>query len=88
MAEKLRWGVLSTARIGLKSVVPALQRARNGEVVALASRDEARAREAAGALGIPQAFGSYEALLASPEVDAVYISPYPTPCTNRGRLRA
>ncbi|ADI13983.1 Gfo/Idh/MocA family protein [Truepera radiovictrix] len=73
MAEKLRWGVLSTARIGLKSVVPALQRARNGEVVALASRDEARAREAAGALGIPQAFGSYEALLASPEVDAVYI---------------
>lgn len=73
MADKLRWGVLSTARIGLKSVVPALQRARNGEVVALASRDEARAREAADTLGIPQTFGSYEALLASPDVDAVYI---------------
>jgi xylose dehydrogenase (NAD/NADP) len=73
VADQLRWGVVSTARIGLQSVVPALQRARNGKVVAIASRDAARAEEAASGLGIPHAFGSYEALLASSDVDAVYL---------------
>jgi predicted dehydrogenase len=73
MIERVRWGVLSTARIGVEKVIPAMQRADNLEVVAIASRDDVRARDAAARLHLPHAFGSYEALLASPEVDAVYI---------------
>ena len=69
----LRWGILSTAHIGLTKVIPAIQLADRCEVVAIASRDEVRAREAAATLGIPRAYGSYEALLADPELDAVYI---------------
>ncbi|MGZ8637477.1 MAG: Gfo/Idh/MocA family protein [Actinomycetota bacterium] len=69
----LRWGVLSTARIGIEQVVPGLQAAESCELVAIASRDPAAAEAAASRLGIPRAHGSYEALLADPEVDAVYI---------------
>jgi predicted dehydrogenase len=69
----LRWGVLGVARIATAKVIPAMQRARRCEVVAIASRDGARARAAASALGIGRSHGSYEALLADPEVDAVYI---------------
>lgn len=71
-SEKLSWGVLGGARINRK-VVPALQGSRNGGVVGIASRDEAKAQEQAETYGVPQAFGSYEALLASPEVNAVYV---------------
>ncbi len=71
--KKINWGVLSTARIGLNKVIPALQRSQFGTVAAIASRDEARGREAARQLGIPKVFGSYEALLADPAIDAVYI---------------
>ena len=70
---RVRWGVLSTANIGVGKVIPAMQRAEHAEVVAIASRDEQRAREVADSLGIPRAHGSYEALLDDPEVDAVYI---------------
>ena len=73
MSKKLRWGVLGTARI-IRKTVPALQRTRNGEVVGIASRTEERAREYADKHGVPQAFSSYEALLASPDIDAVYIT--------------
>lgn len=69
---KLRWGVLGGARINRK-VIPALHASKNGEVVGIASRDEAKAKKQAEAYNVPQAFGSYEALLASPDVDAVYI---------------
>ena len=69
---KLRFGVLSTAKIGLDKVIPAMQRAEHCEVVAIASRDLDRAREAAKRLGIPTARGSYEALLADSRVEAVY----------------
>ncbi|MGH2680200.1 MAG: Gfo/Idh/MocA family protein [Actinomycetota bacterium] len=69
----LRWGVLSTARIGVRKVIPAIQRADRCEVVAIASRDRARADEVAGRFGIPRAHGSYEDLLADDEVDAVYV---------------
>ena len=69
----LRWGVLSTARIGRTKVIPGIAAAPNCEVTAIASRDPAVARATAEALGIPRAHGSYEALLADPEVDAVYI---------------
>jgi predicted dehydrogenase len=72
MSTKLRWGVLSTANIGLKKVLPAMQRSEQTTVVAIASRDLAKAREAASALDIPTAYGSYEELLADPNVDAIY----------------
>ena len=71
--EKLRWGVLGTARI-VRKTVPALQRTKNGQVAAVASRDEARAEACAETYGISQAFGSYAALLDSPDIDAVYIT--------------
>jgi predicted dehydrogenase len=69
----LRWGILSTADIARKKVIPGLMKADRCEVVAIASRDAAQARLVAGELGIPTAHGSYEALLADPGVDAVYI---------------
>jgi predicted dehydrogenase len=72
MSNKLRWGVLSTAAIGLKKVIPAMQQGQHTRVVAIASRDLAKAQEAATALGIPTAYGSYEELLADPSIDAVY----------------
>ena len=71
--RKIRWGILSTARIATQKVIPAMQRSRLGSVVAIASRCPARARAVAGQLGIPAAFGSYQALLDSPAVDAIYI---------------
>jgi predicted dehydrogenase len=69
----VRWGILSTADIGMRKVTPAIQRAQNARVVAIASRDGERARAAADALGIPAAYGSYGALLDADDVDAVYV---------------
>ena len=69
----LRWGIVSTANIGVRKVIPATQKARRCEVVAIASRDGATAERAAGELGIPRSYEGYEALLADPDVDAVYI---------------
>lgn len=69
---KLRWGILGAANIALTKVIPAIQRSRRGEVVAIASRDLAKARAAAESLGIPRAHGSYEELVADPDVDAIY----------------
>lgn len=71
-ARKIRWGVLSTAKIGLKKVLPAMQLGQLTSIDAIASRDLAKAREAAHSLGIPKAYGSYEELLADPEIDAIY----------------
>ena len=70
---KVRWGILSTADIGMKKVTPAIQRADNADVVAIASRDHARAAAAAAELSIPKAYDTYEALLAADDIDAVYI---------------
>ncbi len=72
MTKQLRWGVLSTAAIGLKKVIPAMQRSEHTRVTAIASRGLAKAREAARALNIEKAYGSYEELLADPEIDAIY----------------
>jgi predicted dehydrogenase len=73
--RRLRWGVLSTAKIAREKWIPGVRRAprHRGEVVAIASRDEAAAETVARDLAIPRAHGSYEALLADPEIDAVYI---------------
>jgi predicted dehydrogenase len=70
--KKVRWGIISTADIGLKKVIPGIMKSAHSEVVAIASRDPERARVAARQLGIPRSYGSYEDLLADPEVDAVY----------------
>jgi predicted dehydrogenase len=72
MPEKIRWGIISTALIGTAKVIPGMQRSKRGVVHAIASRDAARARKAAAKLGIPKSYGSYEALLADPEIDAIY----------------
>jgi predicted dehydrogenase len=72
MSTKLRWGVLSTAAIGLKKVIPAMQLGQYTSVTAIASRDLAKAQEAAATLNIPTAYGSYDELLADPDIDAIY----------------
>jgi predicted dehydrogenase len=72
MSKKIRWGVLSTAAIGRKKVIPGMQQSQFTSVDAIASRNLAQAQESASALGIPVAYGSYEELLADPNIDAVY----------------
>jgi predicted dehydrogenase len=72
MPNKIRWGVLSTAAIGMKKVVPAMQKGDWSEVRAIASRDRHKAEEASRTLGIAKAYGSYEELLADPEIEAIY----------------
>lgn len=71
--DRVRWGVLGTASIGVHKVIPAMQRADHVEVRAIASRDGSRAAAVAAELGIHHSHASYEALLADPEIDAVYI---------------
>ncbi|HZZ28122.1 MAG TPA: Gfo/Idh/MocA family oxidoreductase [Pirellulales bacterium] len=71
--KKLRWGILSTAKIGTEKVVPAMQAGQFCEVAAMASRNLETAQAAAKKLGISKAYGSYEELLADKEIDAVYI---------------
>ncbi len=70
--QKVRWGVLSTAAIGVNKVIPAMQQAELCEIVAIASRDWSRAEAAAAKLGIPRAYGSYAELLADPQIEAIY----------------
>src|SRR5215217_1110257 len=72
MFDKVRWGVLSTANIALKKVIPAMQRSSWCEIVAIASRDLTKAKEAANELQIPKAYGTYEELLADNTIEAVY----------------
>jgi predicted dehydrogenase len=71
-AKKVRWGVLGAARIAMKKVIPAMQQGEWSEVVAIASRDRVKAEEAAATAGLSRAYGSYEALLADPDIEAVY----------------
>jgi len=70
--EPLRWGILGVANIAVNKVIPAMRASSRARVVAIASRDIARARRSAQALDIPKAFGSYDELLADPDVDAIY----------------
>jgi len=71
--QKIRWGVISTAKIGREKVIPGIQKAANSEVTAIASRNRDQAATTAKQLGIGKSYGSYEALLADPDIDAVYI---------------
>jgi predicted dehydrogenase len=70
--KKVRWGILSTANIGMQKVTPAIMKSPHSEVVAIASRDLSKARAAADQLGIAKAYGSYEELFADPDIDAIY----------------
>lgn len=69
---KIRWGVLGAARIATVRVIPAMQRGQFSEVTAIASRDRGKAEAAASQFGIPKAYGSYEELIADPDIDAIY----------------
>jgi predicted dehydrogenase len=70
--EPVRWGIISTANIATEKVLPGMLKSRQLRILAIASRDEKRARRWARKLGIPRAYGSYEALFADPEIEAVY----------------
>jgi predicted dehydrogenase len=70
--SKVRWGILGVANIAVKKVIPGMRHAASVEIAAIASRDLAKAKAAAATLGIPAAYGSYEELLADPNVDAIY----------------
>lgn len=70
---RVRWGVLGVAKIATVKVIPAMQKCARASITAIASRDQAKADLAAATLGIPRAYGSYEALIADPDVDAIYI---------------
>jgi predicted dehydrogenase len=69
---KVKWGVLGVASIAVRRVIPAMQAGEYSEIVAIASRDLKKAEEAARKLEIQKAYGSYEELLADPEIEAVY----------------
>jgi predicted dehydrogenase len=84
---RVRWGVLSTANIGRAAVIPAIRASRNGEVLAVASRDPERARAFAAENGIPRSYGSYEALLEAGDIGAVYI-PLPNSLHREWTVRA
>jgi len=73
MTEPVSWGVLGVAGIAVHKVIPAMQRSELSPVRAIASRSEGKADEAAASLGIDKAYASYEALLADPNIEAVYI---------------
>src|SRR5271163_275613 len=72
MPKKIRWGVLGAAKIATAKVIPAMHHCEFAEIAAIASRDPAKAESAAQQLNIPKSYGSYEALLADPDIDAIY----------------
>ncbi len=70
--KSVRWGILSTARIGREKFIPGLHRSKTGTAAAIASRSLESAQAAAAKLNIPKAYGSYEELLSDPDIDAIY----------------
>ncbi len=70
--KKVKWGVLSTSKFALAKVIPAMRQCEQSEIVAIASRDLAQAQAFAAEAGIAKAYGSYEALLADPEIEVIY----------------
>jgi predicted dehydrogenase len=70
--KPVKWGIISTANIGVAKVIPGMLKSKELEVVAISSRDLKTAKSAARKLGIPKAYGSYEEMLEDPEIEAVY----------------
>ncbi len=87
MAQTVKYGVISTARIGLNAHIPAIQESKNGEVVAISSRDPEKAKAEADRLGIPRSYGSYDELIADPGVDAV-VNPLPNTMHHEWTIKA
>src|SRR5438045_6641663 len=85
--KQLRWGVVSSAQIGLNQVIPAIQGSTNGRVVCIGTPHPERAQAKAVKLGVPRVYDSYEAVLDDPEVEAVYI-PLPNAMHREWTLRA
>ncbi len=71
--QKVRWGILSTAKIGVEKVIPAMQRGQYSEIAAIASRHPEKAEAVARRLGIAKVYGSYAEMMADTEIDAVYV---------------
>src|SRR5438105_7214965 len=72
MPKKVRWGILSTSNFALRYTIPAMQQGDWSEITAICSRDKKKSEETARVMGIPKAYGSYEELLADPEIEAIY----------------
>lgn len=72
MPARIRFGILGAAKIAVEKVIPAMQSSAETEILAIASREETKAADAAARLGIAKAYGSYEDLLADPEIEAIY----------------
>ncbi|MCX7975046.1 MAG: Gfo/Idh/MocA family oxidoreductase, partial [Candidatus Aminicenantes bacterium] len=72
MTEKIRWGILGCAAIAERAFIPAIKKSKQAELVAIASRDPAKARTWANNFGIKKAYGSYQEMLVDPEIEAVY----------------
>ncbi len=70
--DSVRWGIISTAKIGIEKVIPAIQQASNCKVEAISSRTQDKAEKAANKLEIPTYYDSYDKLLDDPEIDAIY----------------
>src|SRR5258707_13579305 len=85
--KKVKWGILGAASIALRKVIPGMQKGACSEITAIASRDKKKAEEAAGKLGIPKAYGSYEELLQNGEVEAIY-NPLPNHLHVPGSIKA
>ena len=88
--RKVKWGILGAAKIARQRVIPAMQKGDLCEVTAIASRDPDKAQAAADELDIPKAYGSYEEMLADPEIEAVYnpLPNHPVSYTHLIDLRA
>ena len=71
-SRKLRWGIIGVSNFAVRKIVPAMRGCEHSELAAIASRDAARAKEAAATLEIPKSYGSYEELLADPDIDVIY----------------
>ncbi|WP_413376801.1 Gfo/Idh/MocA family protein [Alkalihalobacillus sp. 1P02AB] len=85
--EKIRWGIIGSANIAKKAVIPGIQQSETGEVVAIASRTKEKAEEMAQELSIPVAYGSYDELLDDSTIEAVYI-PLPNHLHKEWTIRA
>ena len=72
MPSKVKWGILGVASIATRKVIPGMQQGQFSEITAIASRDLAKAKKASRELCIRKAYGSYEELIADPEIEAIY----------------
>ena len=84
---KLRWGILGCAGIAIRACIPGIQNSETGVVATIASRDLQKSQETAAKLNIPTAYGSYEELIADPNIDAIYI-PFPNHLHKEWTIRA